>query len=437
MARLDCPHAAFPASLALVAMACLVGMPQVAAQDGGPIQECMEHYRAGFEPVVGPSAHGRERMRKPARAAATVEPGVGTCVVRVTDHRAQPVAGFARNFYSRFQAFNSDDSLLLVASGDGQFHLYDAKTLEHLRDLPELGGDDGEPQWHPGDPHRVRYMPAANRAAIAELDVESGKSTTLVDFSTGRHPWGELGQVRTRWEGSPSVDGRYWCLIAFDRRDTFLGVFSYDLQDNDVLGMRRMEAAPDHVSTSPSGRHCVVSHVREDGGTVAWRRDFTRARALHAASEHSDLAIGVNGEDLYVFVDYDTDGALVALDLDTGVRLSLLDTYANESATAYHVSARNVARPGWVLLSTYAGKPPKQWFHDKVIAVELKSNPRMVTLAEHHSVFDGYWTAPVATVNRDFTRVLFNSNWGTGQARDMDVYMIVLPPKLLDDAAPR
>lgn len=420
-------------SLALAAVVAMALAPALGAQTESPIPACTALYDEGARPAVGPVAHaGGSAPAQPARGQATVQPGLGTCLVRITDHRAQGLGGFARNFYSRMQAFNSDDSLLLVASGDGQFHLYDARTLAHVRSLPEVGGGDGEPQWHPDHPARLRHMPPSNRAAIAELDLGTGASTTLVDFSSGRHPWGELGQVRTRWEGSPSVDGRYWCLMAFDREERFLGVFSYDLEANDVLGFKRMDTAPDHVSTSPSGRYCVVSHVREEGGTVAWRRDFSRARQLHPASEHSDLAIGANGEDLYVFVDYDTDGALVALDIDTGTRLALLDTYANESSTAYHVSARSVARPGWVLLSTYASKPPRQWFHDRIIAVELKPDPRLVTLADHRSAFTDYWTAPVATVNRDFTRVLFNSNWGTGEAGDMEVYLLVLPPGWLD-----
>ena len=51
------------------------------------------------------------------------------------------------------------------------------------------------------------------------------------------------------------------------------------------------------------------------------------------------------------------------------------------------------------------------------------------TLAAHHSaVKDAYFAEPQATVNRDFTRVLFNSNWGVAASNDVDTYMIQLPP---------
>jgi hypothetical protein len=338
---------------------------------------------------------------------------------------------FARVPYSRTQAFNADDTLMVVLAGDEMIHLHSVQDLAHVRALPDVGGIDGEPQWHPDTPHLLRYFPRANRAAIAELDLESGQSRVLADFTTNPLPWNGVDRVSTRWEGSPSADGRYWCLMAYSQGERFRGVFTYDLEEGVVLAHQSMDRTPDHVSMSPSGRHCVVSHERDDGGTRVWDRTLTRSRALHAASEHSDLALGAGGEDFYVFVDYDTDGYLVAVDLDTLSRTRLVPTYVGGSTTAYHVSARNFERPGWVVVSTYAEKGPRNPLHGRVLAVELTPDPRVVELARHQSRFTSYWTAPVATTNRNLTRILFNSNWGTGKDEDMDVYMIVVPPGLL------
>lgn len=393
---------------------------------------CPGYPVASSAPASGQSPAGA-RMR-PSLGQAISGPGDSTCIVRATDHRSQPVGDFARVPYSRTQAFNADDTLMVVLAGDGMIHLHSVQDLAHVRELPDVGGIDGEPQWHPGKPHLLRYFPRANRAAIAELDLDSGESRVLVDFTRKPLPWMGVDRITTRWEGSPSADGRYWCLMAYSRGEHFQGVFTYDLEQDVVLAHRTMDRAPDHVSMSPSGRHCVVSHERDDGGTRVWDRALGRSRLLHAASEHSDLARGRGGEDLYVFVDYDTDGYLVALDLDTLARTRLLPTYIDGSTTAYHVSARNIDRPGWVVMSTYASKGPEQPLHGRVLAVELVEDPRVVELARHHSRFSNYWTAPVATVNRQFTRVLFNSNWGSGREGDMDVYLIVVPPALLQGA---
>ena len=62
------------------------------------------------------------------------------------------------------------------------------------------------------------------------------------------------------------------------------------------------------------------------------------------------------------------------------------------------------------------------------MAVELKANPRIVNLAHHHSNYAEYWTEPQASSNRDLTRILFNSNWGSTSKLDVDAYMVMIPP---------
>jgi hypothetical protein len=38
-----------------------------------------------------------------------------------------------------------------------------------------------------------------------------------------------------------------------------------------------------------------------------------------------------------------------------------------------------------------------------------------------------YWAEPHASVNQDFTRVVFTSNWGRSGTEEVDMYMIILP----------
>ena len=85
-----------------------------------------------------------------------------------------------------------------------------------------------------------------------------------------------------------------------------------------------------------------------------------------------------------------------------------------------------------MLVSTYAADGKRQWLHEKLMAVSLTPNPQVRGLAYHHGAYNGYWTEPQATVNPDFTRVLFNSNWGSRSDTDIDNYMVVLPKDALD-----
>ena len=68
--------------------------------------------------------------------------------------------------------------------------------------------------------------------------------------------------------------------------------------------------------------------------------------------------------------------------------------------------------------------------HRKIFAMSLDSRPKFINLAHHHSEHAKYWSEPQASVNRDFTRVVFNSDWADNVAPtdplDIDTYMVSL-----------
>jgi len=392
--------------------------------------QCAAMYGSTFVPVTGRVTATSPTSARPAKGAINKDPNFGTCVVRATDHNADGAGTFVRNDYSRRQAFNADNTRFIAYAYNGAWHLYDAKTLVRLKTLNGPAGD-AEPQWHPTDPRSLYYIPTNGGTSLQKLDTETNTSTVAANFA-GRLPWADASRVWTKSEGSASADGRYWCFMAETDGFGIRGVFTYDLQTQTILGTRAMSNRPDHVSMSASGRSCVVSDGDVSGGINAWDRTFTTSRKLHTLGEHSDLALGADGSDYFVFVDYATTGDLVMVNVDTGVRTTLLPTYLEGTATAYHVSGKSFAKPGWVLLSTYANYGgPEKWLHQRIMAVELKANPTLINLAHHRSLYNGYWTEPHATVSRDFSRVLFTSNWGTSSDLDVDAFMIRLPDNLV------
>src|SRR5262249_10562468 len=110
--------------------------------------------------------------------------------------------------------------------------------------------------------------------------------------------------------------------------------------------------------------------------------------------------------------------------------------------------------PGWVAVSTYAlvkpkadPLPPTPWYADAMFAVELAPSPRIFALGSHHSNVESCYPAePQASVGHDFTRILFNSNWGgpepcrpderdePSDRHDIDAYLMTLPAHALPDA---
>ena len=420
----------FPSLLSLVAvpLALLSSGPAHAVDVNA---DCAAMYGSGFTAVTGQVASPAPSSSRPAKGVPFKDPAFGTCVVRATNHAAEPPSGFARNDYSRRQAFNVNNTRALAYSLNGAWHLYDANSLQYLRELNGPGGD-AEPQWHPTEPNSLYWIPINGGMVLNKLNVETNTSTVAANF-TGKLPWSDVARIWTKSEGSASADGRYWCFMAETNSFGIRGVFTYDLQTQTVLGTRSLSERPDHVSMSASGRWCTISGSQ----TVAWDRTFTQSVQLHHGGEHSDLALGVDGHDYYVAVDYQSDGGdLYMLDIDSGVKTVLFPTYIAGTATAYHISGKSFAKPGWVLMSTYARFGAEKWLHERVMAVELKANPKIVNIAHHHSTYNGYWTEPHASVSRDFSHVLFTSNWGNGSDTDVDAFMVRLPDNLLGAAAP-
>jgi hypothetical protein len=428
-----------------------------AAADGEPAKStpaangksaCADFYAPDFKLAQGRSEGTPAEMPKePEKGVPYAEPNFKTCVVRATDHREEYTkAAFLRSDYSRREAFNSDNTRFFVFSPDGYWHLFDANSLKYLGQLNGLTGD-AEPQWDPDPKHpkRLYYVPNYGGLQLLALDTDSGRTEVAADFSKSLPPWAKKAQhIWTKSEGSPSADARYWGFQVEDGDYKLLGFIVWDLAGNKLVGSKQDDDRPDHVSMTPSGRWFTTSG--DDSGTWAWSPDFTQKKKLHHKSEHSDLAIGANGHDMYVSLDYQSGGGDVfmtdidacpavpadARDAPACPRTTLFETYIDGSVGAMHISGKAFAKPGWVLVSAYGTQPTRAgrmpWFANEVFALELKSDPKVYGLAYHHSQPSGYWFEPQATVNRDFTRVLFNSSWGSTDEKNIDAYLIRLPP---------
>ncbi|MDO4636257.1 MAG: hypothetical protein Q4B13_01755 [Lautropia sp.] len=411
--------------------------------------------------TIGTERHPLPDNPRPPLLTSTQDPVYHSCIVRITDNTAHLDSPTLRNDYSRRQAFNADNSRFLLEASDGFWHLYDARTGHFLRILKDLAGatdrlaGDAEPQWHPTDPNLLYFLPRDGIGMlIYQLDLKNNRVSVIADMGPQvRQYWPDANVASTKSEGSPSADGRYWCFMARSMVDNshwpMRGVFTWDLQKKQIIGTLDQMGTPDHVSMSPSGKYCVISHTAATGpGTRAYRRDFRAPygtasnRAwlqLHTTSEHSDLAFNDQRQDLYVSVDYQSNhGDVFMTNLDTGQRTPLFATYPGRTETALHISGKAYDHPGWALVSTYAEHPAedstvqglhderRQWLHRKLFAVKLTEKPEIRSIAYVNSDAFRYETEPQATVDRTFTRMLFNSTWNGSSAADQEVYLTAI-----------
>lgn len=398
-------------------------------------------------------------ISRPAKTANLATPGYtdpvyGTKVWRLGDATTEstsPTSEFLRHDYSRRAAFSAQNKHYLLRGTAGWYFIFDASTFQKVSGpgpnggFTLLSGDDSEPIWHPTDPDKLWHWGAD--LSWRELNVTTGVSTVLFNLA-GRLPWPQATQLWTKAEGCPSADGRYFGLMAtrYDaaaQQNIVYGLVCYDRVTDTIVGTLDASAFggafPDHISMSAGGNYVVPSWAFTPAlGTRAYTRDFASFTTLHTQSEHSDLGFGPNGEEMYVYTDYGT-GFIVARNMANGAGINLLQIYpAGGVGYAAHISCKCFDKPGWCVVSTYADTSnygaaapavPQYGMFRKIMAVELKAGGRVLNIAHTrtNNNYGGYYGEPQATVNRDFSRVVWTSNFQGADTGRIESFMVGLP----------
>ncbi len=385
-------------------------------------------------------------MSEPEPGVPYIDPVFGTCVVRVTDRDADispddPSRGL-KNEYSRVQSFNADGSLLLARAIEGTWYLYDTATLTPLGQLPI----EVEPRWDSEDPDLLTYT---DGTSLLRYDTRTGERTMLHDFADDL-PDLSLAAVWTRYEGSPSIDRRTWGLMAQDQDWDVVAFLVYDSELDQVIAARRLPsgAEVDSATISPLGNYflgffdnaCESTNAGDEQdpcGLMVYDRDLEQGRSLVRIIGHSDLALDTSGREVLVYQEIDND-TISMVDLASGEVTELWPIDFSHRAIGLHFSGQAFETPGWILVSTHTDEDRNYtWMDNQVFAMEMKAGGRVVRLAHTHSVVDEgrrnyYWAEPHASVNQDFTRVLFTTNWGRVGTAEVEMFMIELPTGWLD-----
>jgi len=389
---------------------------------------------------------------EPAPRVPFRDPIFGRCVVRVTDRlrdkSPDDPSGGLKNEYSRVLSFNANETRLLVRGTEATWYLYDAQTLQPLAQLPlEI-----DPRWSATDPNVVFY---SSETRLMSYNIATQKTSLVHEFADD-FPGLTLTAVWSKYEGSPSLDGRYWGLMAEDENWNPIAFAVYDQSTDTVIAQRDVRGVPgvesvDNVYISPLGTYFIADfsdHYCEYGqlgtdalpcGYMVYDRNIRNGQGLLRISGHMDLALDAQGREVAVYQDIDTDH-ISMLDLATGMVTPLWQIDFSYTSIGLHISGRAYNRPGWVVVSTHDGDTASHtWMDDSVFLVELVSNGRVVRLAHTHSLVDenqehDYWAEPHATTNHDLTRVLFTTNWERSGTEQVEMYQIFIPPETFSQA---
>ena len=400
--------------------------------------------------ITGFDVYAEPSLPEPKPRVPFRDPVFGTCLVRVTDrnHDLSPddPSGGLKNEYSRVQSFNADESLILVRGIAATWYIYDARSLQPLQQIPL----ETDPRWSAQDPNLIYY---SSGTSLMSYDIRSGEQLTVHDFA-GDFPGQNLSAVWMRYEGSPSSDTRYWGLMTEDADWLTSAFLVYDLVSDKVIatldtrGWSAEAREIDAVTISPLGdyflayldKYCEYGQLgteQDPCGLMVYDRNLKNGRSLLRIIGHSDTALDAQGREVLVYQDIDTDH-ISMLDLESGAVTPLWTIDFSHTSIGLHFSGRAFLLPGWISVSTHDEDTASHtWMDDSVFAVELKPNGRVVRLAHTHSLVDGnmeqdYWAEPQACVNRDFTRILFTTNWGRSGSEQVEMYMIMLPANWFD-----
>jgi len=383
---------------------------------------------------------------KPAVLVPFTDPVFGTSVMRLTNARAGKYPGIIPT-YAKRQAWNADESRMLLQAGDGTEMLFNGLTYRFLKVLNGVVGDDV--LWHPTNPGVIYYVPYSN--TLYSYDIASAVSTPLYTFKG--YDWAD-----TAGEGNLSRDGRYYAaacrIYNYQTRQTeYKNLQVLDMQACKVISKLTLPANLadfDWVSISPSGNYVVVDYadttVGRFHGVEVYDRNFRILWQKPLGYGHSDLGIDGNGDEALVMGGYDGDANVTYIDshrLRDGHTTRLL---TNMAWWFYnHISCRNQGCPGWCFVSTFDGPgrltdSSAAWvpFENEVFALRMDGSGQVRRIAHHHSrryspTTDSddnsvYWAEPHATVSNHGNRVLFGSNWRQGIAdpASCDTYLVDL-----------
>jgi hypothetical protein len=394
----------------------------------------------GSSPLTSFEIQPIPELDEPAARSPFQDEVFGTCLVRLTDRSVDLQAGDnskgMKNEYSRVQSFNADESRLITYTTEGNWYLYDALSLQPMGQLPIWH----EPRWDAEDPDLLYYT---KETRLMSYRISNNQQQVIHDFADD-FPGQDLAAVWTKYEGSPSIDSRYWGLMAEDQDWMTIALLIYDMETDQITALRQTPPSEiDSVTISPLGSFflafyddfCDPGQLGNDQnpcGLMVYDRYLENGRGLLRIVGHADLVLDSLEKEAFVYQDIDTD-QLSILDLASGEITPLLPIDFSHSALGFHFSGRAFRMPGWILVSTSNGaRPSATWMDDQIFALELIENGRVVRLAHTHSIFDenmehDYWAEPHASVNRDLTQIVFTSNWGRSGTDQVDMYLIKLP----------
>jgi hypothetical protein len=347
---------------------------------------------------------------KPDVGETVTDPEFGTTIRRITDVGG---TGAIKPMYSPTQAWNADETyMVLYEVGHGHL-LYDGKTYEYIRDLNISPPDLEQVYWSTSDPD-VLYWIDGNVLMGYSVSEDTSESIHTIDCD---------GSVAADSHGWTSWDSKRVGLFCDSTGEAFI----YDLETNEIAGSSDARDYPPDIAASGTLAYW-------GGDVVDDSMQVLRTLDLGSAGEHSCLGRLENGHDTYNLVQFDEGpdgssvGSLVTFDMTDGSWRVIIgpDNGYPYPPSGTHISAPIYKRPGWVFVSIIGDESGAGLLDQEIVLANTNPGGKVCRIAHHRSVeAQDYWGEPHVTGSPSGTRAIFGSDWSGGPT--VDTYVIELP----------
>jgi hypothetical protein len=350
----------------------------------------------------------------PAYLEPTTDAAFETPFTRVTDPGRQMLPGVAckptycTHRYSSSQAWNADQSLLVITNGCSGLCFLDGSSYVPLfhRTIPN------ECEWHPVDP--------ALMICVASNEIYTWNPRS--DLKTDRHVFPDYTHLQFGpYKGNPSTDGTKLVVRATDGLGELVA-FAYDISARRKypdINLSNLRGRNGYCGISPSGRYVFCANTTFDGTDTAYVFTIDGLQLQHWTDHHrpghGDMTIDIDGNDVYVGISKASPDKwhIIKRRLDNGAVTDLAP-----SGEGQHASIRNINRPGWVFVTftgIYPGpdqRPEQTPFYQEVIALRIDGSGEIRRLIQTRNVKYDYWSETHASPSPDGAQVIWSSNWG-------------------------
>ncbi|NRD21470.1 T9SS type A sorting domain-containing protein [Winogradskyella eckloniae] len=371
------------------------------------------------------ATHAMQPLDKPDYLSGVTDPSFpSTTIVRISD--AAP-GGYITPMYSTIQAWNANESLLILYSNANGHQLLNGTDYTLIRNLTDVSPDDIETIiWHFTNPELLYYHENSTDDFI-EYNAVTQTKTTLFNFNTisGCNEGISLGN---------NIQMMSWDSDVVGFRCGNSSVYYYRISTSTLTEFNISDVAYTAPMPFPSGN--LFFH---QGNVYDINGDFVRSFNV-SGLEHSCLGKLSNGDDAYFAIGFEVgpnggcQGTLVAHNATNGNCFPVTPTsdYGYpQSGTHISSLAHKNTEGGWVAVSMMGYDLDGQDLLDQELFIaKVNENDANVYRVAHHRSDEedvDYFGEPHVTISPSGTRLLFGSDWsGVEDGVSVDSYVAEL-----------